>query len=201
MRIEKAYSEDLKCCITSAEADSRYSRGEIESKFNFQCPDTHCSAEITCANLDKPKEKRKRDPYYKVVSKHSDNCLIGLETEKKKIKNKYASDIYSDEDVFYDNAIRINLRPPSERKPESNPDDMEEQHTAQGERRSDCERRGKRGIRRSKTLPSIIDTYNSGSNELIQLPHIGKIHINDLFVEINNQHLSDFVDEFRILLW
>jgi len=67
LKLEKAYSKDIKLCITAYKADMLYRKGKIKSKYNFKCPDENCNAPVTCANLDRPKEKRKRDPYYKVV--------------------------------------------------------------------------------------------------------------------------------------
>lgn len=76
MKFEKAFSLDLNRTITAADADYYYQRGAIHSKFSFKCPDLHCNAQVTCANLDRPKEKRILDPYYRVVSDHSNACTI-----------------------------------------------------------------------------------------------------------------------------
>ena len=76
MKLEKAFSLDLDRTITAIDADYLYQHGVIHSPKSFKCTNLHCNARITCANLDKPKTKRKRDPYFKLVSKHSDVCNI-----------------------------------------------------------------------------------------------------------------------------
>ena len=78
MKLEKAFSEDIESNITAQEADNLYAQGIIKSKFGFQCPDAFCVASVTCANLDRPKNKRKRDPYYKVIGEHHPNCELGV---------------------------------------------------------------------------------------------------------------------------
>ena len=84
MKMVKAFSNDFKANFTADKADQLYSEGKIASKFSFKCPDDNCNAAVTCANLDRPKHQRKRDPYYKVSSGHSDNCNIAKDLKFQK---------------------------------------------------------------------------------------------------------------------
>lgn len=198
MKLEKAYSEELGKSITAQEADKHYEDGKITSKFKFQCPDDNCSAPVTCANLDRPKHKRKRDPYYKVVGDHSDECSIAKDIEPQKKGSRITTDIYSDSDEYIDHTIRLNLQPPSTKRPEpagkNDGGDDDESRAKQGQTPDS----GKRKIQRSKTLSSLIDAYLANESHTVQLPEIGVINIRDFFVAINGQDLSELEDEFRI---
>ena len=198
MKLEKAYSEDIKRCITTQEADMLFEEGKIKSKFNFQCPDENCDAPVTCANLDRPKEKRKRDPYYKVVGKHSSQCNLAKDIDNQRKISRKILDIYSDSDEYIDHAIRLNLQPPSTKRPEPTGASISTEHNEGKARQGGEQESGKRKIQRSKTLSSLIDSYLAKESVVVQLPEIGVININDLFIEINGQDLSDFEDEFRV---
>lgn len=198
MKLDKAFAEDIELSITAQEADNQFAEGKIKSKFSFQCPDDNCDAPVTCANLDRPKIKRKRDPYYKVVGEHSPQCDIAKDIDPQKKSTRIATDIYSDSDEYVDHAIRLNLQPPSTKRPEptgnaSGADDTEARARAGHNPES-----GKRKIQRSKTLSSLIDAFLANEAHTVQLPEVGVINIKDLFVEINGQDLSEFEDEFRI---
>ncbi len=118
MKLDKAFAEDIALNITAQEADKQFAEGNIKSKFSFQCPDENCDAPVTCANLDRPKAKRKRDPYYKVVGEHNSKCDIAKDIDPQKKSSRITSDIYSDSDEYIDHAIRLNLQPPSTKRPE-----------------------------------------------------------------------------------
>ena len=198
MKLEKAYSEDIRLCITAQEADILFEEGKIKSKFNFQCPDENCDAPVTCANLDRPKEKRKRDPYYKVVGMHSSLCNLAKDIDNKRKISRKILDIYSDSDEYIDHAIRLNPQPPSTKRPEPTGASISTEHNEAKARKGGEQESGKRKIQRSKTLSSLIDSYLAKESLEVQLPEIGAININDLFIEINGQDLSDFEDEFRV---
>ena len=198
MKLEKAFSEDIELSITAQEADRQFAEGKIKSKFNFQCPDENCDAPVTCANLDRPKEKRKRDPYYKVVGKHSSQCNLAKDIDAQRKRSRKTLDIYSDSDEYMDHAIRLNLQPPSTKRPESTGTTIGAEHNEGKARQGDEPESGKRKIQRSKTLSSLIDSYLAKESLIVQLPEIGVIDINDLFVEVNGQNLADFEDEFRV---
>jgi len=198
MKLEKAYSLQVKDMVTAEKADQLYQFGKIDSKYAFKCPDENCDAKITCANLDKATELRKRDPYFTFVSDHVDGCPIEQDIIKHKRSINHVDDLYSDEDEYHDNAVRLNLQPPSNQRP----DDLLEGNGKKGNAKlADAgteSKRGKRKIQRSKNLSSMIDAYLSGENFTVQLPQIGLIDLKDLFIEIDGQDTGDFPDEMRI---
>lgn len=198
MKLINAYIDDIRQSITADEADKLYAKGKIKSKFSFQCPDDNCNAPVTCANLDRPKHKRKRDPYYKVVGDHSDECNIRKDIDFQKKGSIIITDIYSDSDEYIDHAIRLNLQPPSTKRPEptsKNAGWNVEETRARPGNTSDS---GKRKIQRTKTLQSLTTAFLADESYIIQLPEIGTIDIKDFFVNINGQELTDFEDELRI---
>lgn len=197
MKLEKAFSEDIGLNITAQKADTEFSKGIIKSKFNFQCPDENCDAPVTCANLDRPKNKRKRDPYYRVVGQHNHLCTLAKDIDASK-RNSRASNIYSDSDEYINNAIRLNLQPPSTKRLESTVRSKLEDEANRKSRLGNNEESGKRKIQHSKTLSSLIDSFIAKESHIIQLPETGLIHIRDLFVEINGQDLSDIEDDYKI---
>lgn len=198
MKLEKAFSEDLKACITAQEADRQFGKKNIKSKFDFQCPDEKCHAPVTCANLDRPKEKRKRDPYYKIVGSHSPHCDLAKDIKAQKTSSRTGSGLYSDSDEYVENAIRLNLRPPSTRRPEASGIYVGEDGVEGKGRREGGAESGKRKIQHSKTLSSLIDSYRANESILVQLPGTGVVDINDLFFEVDGQDIADLEDDFRI---
>ena len=198
MRLEKAYSIDLTREVTPVEADTRFQQGNINSKFNFLCPDENCDAQVTCANLDRPKHLRKREPYYKVVGEHNTDCLIAKDIKKQPIKKRYY-DIYGSEDKLVDNTYKINLQPPSTKKNENNESEFDTENIPinikLGENQTS---NSKRKIHPSKTLSSIVDSFLNNESVDIAMPDIGKINIQELFIKIDGQDIADFPDEWRI---
>lgn len=198
MKLEKAHSEDLHINITADAADRKYADGQVSSKFHFRCPDENCSAPVTCANLDKPESRRKRDPYYKVVGEHSEECLIGKDIQSMKRRSRGYEDIYSDSDEYFSHAVRLNLQSPSAKRLDSEGRANEQSNSTGKLKSNSSEGEGKRKIQRSKTLSSLIDAFLEKAPMTIQLPEVGLIDIQDLFIEIDGQAISTFPDEFRI---
>ena len=198
MKLEKAYSIDLKKDITPAEADDQFQQGNIRSKFKFKCPDEKCNAQVTCANLDRPKHLRKREPYYKVVGNHHVDCLIAKDIKEQPAK-KQIYDIYRPEDKPIEGAFRINLQPPSTKKIKSGNSELDKtNHTSHSKLSGNQTSHSQRQIQSSKTLSSIIDSFLNNETIDIDMPNIGKISIQELFIEVNGQDISDFPDEWRI---
>lgn len=198
MTLDKALSLETNTLVTASKADELYKKS-IFSKFQFECPDPKCDAQVTCANLDKKKEKRKRDPYFKIVGSHSAKCLIAEDQEEVGKTKRKVGDIYSDSDEYFNNAVRFNLQEPSTAKPVG---DVPE--TSDGDGRlvrpkpRDEDEHQKRKIQRSKTLSSMVDAYQKGENFDVQLPGVGLIKLQDLFVELDGDQISDFEDEYRV---
>jgi len=150
--------------------------------------------------LNRPKRLRKRDPYFKVVSPHSDNCLIKKDIDNTVKQTKYLNDgFYGAEDEYFDSAVRLNLNAPSNKRP------SQIKNTGSGNddgyslvRRKVENEGGKRKIQHSKTLGSMIDSFLRGENFVVQMPNIGLINLKDLFVKIDNQNINELPDEYRI---
>ena len=74
MKIEEAYSEDYGDNIDAETAYDLFWSGTIKNKRNFTCPDPSCNVKITCANLDRPRDQMKVQPYFKYVEPHETEC-------------------------------------------------------------------------------------------------------------------------------
>lgn len=61
----------------------------------------------------RPKHKRRLDPYYKVVSDHSNTCSIAEDIRIHTRTKCVYFDGYSDSDNYFENGFRLNLRPPN----------------------------------------------------------------------------------------
>lgn len=82
---DKAYSKEINRIVNTTEADILYSKNQIRNKTQFICIDENCGCPLTCANLEKPKNLRKRDPYFRISKKeypHSESCSVTNGTYK-----------------------------------------------------------------------------------------------------------------------
>ncbi len=74
--MEDAYSLDYKDIIDAEKAYDLFWSGVITDKHNFQCQDPNCAANITCANIDKPRYAMKQVPHFRVVGIHNQKCEL-----------------------------------------------------------------------------------------------------------------------------
>jgi|GEM_PF-1264293 len=197
MKLEKAFSEEIKLRITAQEADKMFAEKKIKSKFKFRCPSENCDAKVTCANLDRPKGLRKRNPYYKVVGKHSLRCDIakGIETKKKHSR-------VADKESYR----RINVQPESTRRPEpvgnvQGANNVEERARLDNNPESGGDKKIPE-VRLTKLVDEYSDFLDGRLDKkdigLIELFEARLVEIDVLFVEINGQDLSELENEPRV---
>lgn len=198
MKLDKAYSLDLKKNIAASEADTKYVSGEVSSKFAFTCPGKNCDAQVTCANLDRPKNKRKRDPYYKIVGEHSKSCAIHEDIEPTKKRKTVREDIYSDSDEYYDHAVRLDVRPPSRKRPDDGASQGEDIDLEVKGKPSTTDEGGKRKIQPSRRLSSLVSAFRNNEPLTLQVPDEGTMSIQDFFVEIDGQDIESLEDSYRV---
>lgn len=199
MKLEKAYSLDINKIMTAVDADYHYQRGNIRSKFSFRCPDPNCDAQVTCANLNKPKDERILDPYYKVVSEHSSRCNIAKDTQVKKGTKTVYDDGYSEADEYVENTFRLNLRSLNNTQPESDKTDDDDKpiDSVRGARQT-TDTSAKRKQQRRRTVSSLVASFLNDDDFEVQLPGSGVFSLRDLFIEIDGQQISEFEDDMRI---
>lgn len=167
MSLEKAFSLEMEIDITATKADELYNAGFIKSKFTFKCPEPDCEAQVTCANLDKPKIKRKKDPYFVFVSEHSSNCP--LKAIRSYGKPSTYSDDFSDE-VYVANSIKLNLATPSNKNLEVNSNLEYESESNYFKAKPNSYGSGKRKLQKTKTLSSMIDSFLAKDNFIVDTP-------------------------------
>lgn len=76
MKVEEAYSTDYCGTVDAEKAYDLFWSGTIKNKKNFECPDPNCEAQITCANLDKVRDKMKNVLHFKAYGLHSSKCNV-----------------------------------------------------------------------------------------------------------------------------
>ncbi|AJA45959.1 hypothetical protein C7375_11826 [Frischella perrara] len=199
MKLEKAYSQDLKRTITPEDADYNFSSGKISSKYAFTCPDENCDAAVTCANLDKEKSQRKIPPYYRVVGEHNINCLINQAITEKNNQKAEPSDIYSENDVYISNAVRLDLRLASNQQTKTESSINLEENILKSEYKTNLNKSNKRMMQPTNTVSSLVSSFLNKEKKTVQIPKVGTLlPIEEFFIEINGQDIHDFDDEYRI---
>lgn len=198
MKIKKALSITTQQIITPVRADELYWQGIITSKYAFQCPDRNCSAEITCANLDKEVHLRKIAPYYRVIGEHAENCQISADirhiqqTKTRKRIGEYNTERTIDKLIIrlntsnLDNAIRIfNEAATSCEQCAQHNDFAKKDRSKYGQRQQ------------TMVLSDLVDAFFRGCDVWIELPSREEVHIQDFFIELAGQNIEKFPEEMR----
>ncbi|WP_407552913.1 hypothetical protein [Vibrio parahaemolyticus] len=76
MSLDVAYSIEIDDFIDPDKAYELYWSGMLEDKRAFLCPGTNCSANVTCANLDKDTSSLKVVPHFRVFGSHIKGCEV-----------------------------------------------------------------------------------------------------------------------------
>lgn len=189
MSLLQAYSLDLGKKINAKEADIAYQKGFIGSQKNFQCPHQECGIAVTCANLERPKYKRKVEPYFKSVENHKFGCPFAEEERRTK-----SQDI--DKNGFYENVtsgeILVNLAEPTPKKQNSdNASEVKEINVSRTCQLSDS-KKDKVSTNQTKTLSVLVSSFLNNENFPITLPrpYQERIFLKDAFIKVDGQDLS-----------
>ena len=200
MRLEQAYSLELGKDITADEADKFFTEGALTSKHLFECPEQGCNAQVTCANLDRPKRLRKRDPYFKFVSEHSSTCRLEAESDE---EIRYVKTTQEDPEALpfiLDDVVDIDLSPPGKRIVHDLPTLEDEDAIAKRLRKpvvNDDEESLKHRHSR-KRLSGLVHSFIRKENFFLNTAD-GKLPLRDFFIKVNDsKDLSTYSDEPRI---
>lgn len=198
MTLSMAYSIDLNKNINAEEADIAFQKKEISSQKDFQCPNGKCRIAVTCANLEKPKSKRKIDPYFRSVEDHKENCPLAVE-KANDVRPETLDSYYDGVDTTKGNTlINLTLPPPKPQDSESTDVKSSKKPSPQSSsKRKDSER----DHDRKKRISSLVTSFLNGENFDVTLPHpdAKNISLQDLFIEIDGQDISDLdQDTLRI---
>ncbi|MGX9375683.1 hypothetical protein ACWXV6_12910 [Pantoea ananatis] len=199
MKLEKAYSNELKRNVTADEADKLHARGDLASKHNFKCPEPNCHAQVTCANLDKPRGLRKREPYFKFVSEHSIDCRLEAESDK---NIRYIKLTQQDPEALpfiIDDAVDIDFTQPNKRNIRELTDENEESNTKRLGSSSliDNDEAAKHRHSR-KRLSGLVNAFMEGESFFINTTE-GKIHVKNFFINVcDKKDINEYLDEPRI---
>ncbi len=200
MRIERAYSIELGKDITAEEADKLFAEKIVASKHLFKCPEKNCLAQVTCANLDRPKRLRKRDPYFKFVSEHSPGCQLEAETDEDLRRVKSVREDPEALPFIRDDIVEIDLSPLNMRFIRDIPSSGDEEDITKRQRKIAGEEQEDNNQRRHsrKRLSGLVNSFIAKENFFLNTAE-GKLHLRDFFISINDRKdLSTYIDEPRI---
>lgn len=199
MTLETARSIELERDITAEEADKLFQKRTITSKHLFECPDDNCHAQVTCANLDKPRGLRKRDPYFKFVSEHSPGCFHEAEADEdlRRVKN-----LREDPEALpyiRDDIIDLDLSTPFKRNvneiavPEDEQGGKKRNRITTVEETENSKRRHAK-----KRLSGLANAFIAGEDFFLNTAD-GKLHLKDFFIRISDRKdLMEYPDEPRV---
>ena len=189
MSLLQAYSLDLGKKINAKEADIAYQKGLIGSQKNFQCPHQECGIAVTCANLERPKYKRKVEPYFRSIENHKFGCPFAEEERRIKLleidKNGHYENVASGE-------ILVNLAEPTPKKQNSdNASEIKEISVSRTYQLSDS-KKDKVSTNQTKTLSVLVSSFLNNENFPITLPrpYQERIFLKDAFIKVDGQDLS-----------
>lgn len=199
MKLEEAFSIELSKLVSADDADRAFNK-TITSKHMFKCPDPKCDAQVTCANLDKPKSFRKRDPYFIFVSEHIEVCPIGanivheLRNSKKGMKDPEALSYIIDEVIELDlsSGSRKVLKNDNEQNEKSDSTSSKRKQQQSLDEGTDHKRHSR------KRLSGLVEAFLAKEERFVETVD-GRIHIKELFVPISiRQDISLLPDEPKI---
>lgn len=187
--------------LTTAEADQLRELGKIKSKHLFECIDENCAAQITCANLLKNKEERKKEPYYIYVGDHSDKCK---EKEKIELLERKQQEHHDSKPRKYisEKVGLFNFDKPSTKKMQNisvgtnastNTSNLTDQSNAQEGNKQENTRPSK------KALSSWVKLFKDKNSDISVIYNDEEIHIRDLFINMDEvTDISELDEEPRI---
>lgn len=199
MKIELAHSLEYDKTITAEEADKLFSTGTLTSKHLFECPEHGCHAQVTCANLDKPRGLRKRDPYFKFVSEHSAGCRLEAENDADLRRIKATREDPEALPWLRDDIVDIDLSSPNKRLVKDIPAAEDVEATEKRIRKPATDEDEATQRRRSrKRLPGLANAFIEKEDFFLNTAE-GKIHLRDFFISVNDKKdVKALPDEPRI---
>lgn len=209
MKIELAYSLDIKKELDPEAAYIHYWNNDIKSKKNFECIADNCSAKITCANLDKLRRDMKKSPYYVTVEDHSPDCKWVKRTEEEKIntKNNKGKRKSKELNTQTDNFM-LNRPTNHTKKIICTKSDQFKSNTKNHQNiKKEINKKIGSITKRNSTyycLSSLVSKYGNYKKEnkldknSIKINSTISIKYSDMFVEINNQNIKELSKYKRI---
>lgn len=195
-----AKSLELNKILTAAEADYEREIGTINSQHLFECIDDNCDAQITCANLLRPKVQRKKEPYYIYVSEHSETCVEKIKIEIREREQQALRESRPKRYLSTNIAI-LSLGKPSKIKLETitssqNPTNVTGTELHSTSYNSEKNRNNKRPPKLA--LSTIVQRFIKNEDITIDIEN-DEIHIRDLFINLDKvKNINELEEEPRI---
>lgn len=203
MKLEQAYSLELRKEITAEEADKFFSERLITSKHLFECPETNCQAQVTCANLDKPRRLRKREPYFKFVSEHHAGCRFEAEMDEDLRRVKTMQDDPEALPFLRDDMVELDLSAPNKRNVRDLFVSEDEESVTKRPRnprnsQTDDESESTRRRHSKRRLSGLVRAFIEKENFFLNTAE-GRLHLRDFFINVNDsKDINEYPDEPRV---
>ncbi|WP_213990074.1 hypothetical protein [Sodalis sp. dw_96] len=200
MKLEQALSLSLNREISAEQADRLYAQGILLSKHLFECPGPNCHAQVTCANLDKPRRLRKREPYFKFVSEHAQGCPLEEQSDEefRRIQNSKTDPEalpFIREDI-----VDLDLSAPNKRVTHDILATEKDKDSTKRGKRADKEDDDENSKRRHsrKRLSGLVEAFIAKENLILNTVE-GNLHLRDFFIKISDKkNLDEYLDEPRV---
>lgn len=200
MKLEQARSLELHKDITAEEADKFFAEGILTSKHLFECPEQNCRAQVTCANLDRPKRLRKREPYFKFVSEHSTGCRLEAESDENMRHVKATREDADALPYIIDDIVDLDLSAPNRRivhdLPVPDDENAVEKRLRKPVFNDDENEKNHRHSR--KRLSGLVHAFIRKENFFLNTAE-GRLSLRNFFIRVDDsKDLSEYLDEPRI---
>ncbi|PHM71797.1 hypothetical protein [Xenorhabdus sp. KJ12.1] len=200
MKLVQARSLELNKDISAEEADKFFIQGLVTSKHLFECPEPNCHAQVTCANLDRPKRLRKRDPYFKFVSEHAPECKLGEQIDDEYRQIKRTKDDPEVLPFIRDDIVELDLSIPNKHTTHDVPANEDDDSVTKRSKLSVSDDESENSQRRHsrKRLSGLVTAFIDKENFFLETAE-GRLHLKDFFIRVNDyKDIREYPDEPRI---
>ena len=193
-----AYSIDMCDIIDAEKAYELFWSGKITNKQNFECPSENCSAQITCANIDKLEHNMKQGVHYRVQGNHVTGCEYDTKKDSSRQDAKFSSKENSYKDIQVDNFLLQRPEDYYDKKEVKNNNDLVVKKVHK-KRLNASYNNGERP-RNYYSIRSLVTNYNKCSNHSKFYVCIKsmKISYSDFFIDINQTYFNKIDDYPRV---
>ena len=207
MKIEFAFSLDYMDVVDANDAYDLFWSNTIKDKHNFECIGNDCTAQVTCANLDKLWENMKKAPYFKAYGEHSKNCSY-LESQVKYYSEQKSSADSNCRGRISNKAVDVlNFKRPKshlEKNQKYFQLNLEQQLNLKIQRKKRAgsySKKSRTKIDRYSIRPFIDNYYKYRQKQSLEDNYIkiktAKLSYAEMFIEIDSQNVDDLPDYLR----
>jgi len=207
MKIEFAFSLDYMDIVDANNAYDLFWSNTIKDKHNFECIGNDCTAQITCANLDKLQKDMKKAPYFIVYGEHSENCSY-IKSQVKYYSEQKSSADSDSRGRISDKAVDVlNFKRPeshfekNQKHLQLNSEQQLNLKIQRKNRKGGCLVKPRTKIDRYSIRPLIDNYHKYRQKQSLKDNYIkiktAKLSYAEMFIEVNSQSIDDLPDYLR----